>query len=87
MSIGDSLARWDLGVVYEEDFVCPFDAVPYNLRQPSNIIGESCGLGYFIESAYKLCVPLGFSCGRVKYPLEGYSAFPYRLHSMVGLCA
>ena len=55
----------------EEDGVCPPEAVPYTLLQPSNVIGESSGLGAFIGSAYKLCVTLGFSCGGVKYPLEG----------------
>ena len=74
-------------MVDEEDGVFPFDAVTYTLLQPSNVIGESSGLGAFIGSAYKLCVTLVYSCGGVKYPLEGYGAFPYDLHYMVGLCA
>ena len=59
-SIGNSLACWDLRVVYEEDGVFPLDAVPYTLRQPSNVVGESCGPGVFIGSAYELGVTLGF---------------------------
>ena len=86
-SIGYSLARWDLGVADEEYGVFPLDAVPYTLRQPSNVVGESCGPGDFIGSAYNMCVPLWFSCGGVKYPLEVYGAFPYGIHCMVGLCA
>ena len=86
MSICSSLARWEPGVVDEEDGVCPLDAVPYTLRQPSNFVGEICGPCVFIGSTYKLCVPLGFSCGRVKYPLEGYGTSPNGLHGVVGLC-
>ena len=74
-------------MVDEEYGVITLDAVPYTLRQPSSVIREICGPGVFIESAYELGVPLGFSCGGVKYPLEGYGAFPYGLHCMVGLCA
>ena len=86
-SIVNSLALWDLGVVDEEDGVFPRDAVTYKLRQPSNDVGERYGPGVFIGSAYKLCVPLVFSCGGVKYPLKGNGALPYGLHYMVGLCA
>ena len=86
-SIGNSLACWDLGVVDEEDGVITLDAVPYTLHQPSNVVGERCGPGVFIGSAYELCVPMGFSCGGVKYSLEGKGALPYDLHYMVGLCA
>ena len=86
MSIGDSLALWDLGVVDVKYGVFPLDAVPYTLHQTSHVIGESRGPGAFIGSAYKLCVSLGFSCGRVKYPLEVYSTIPYGIHCMVGLC-
>ena len=46
-SIGNSLARWDLGVVDEEDGVSNLDAIPYTLRQPSNVVVESCGPGVF----------------------------------------
>ena len=63
LSIGNYLALWDLGVVDEEDGVCPFDTVPYTLRQPSNVIGEIRGPGAFISSVYTLFVPMGFSCG------------------------
>ena len=86
-SIGESIARWDLRVVDEEYCVLLLGEVPYTLRQPSNVAGESCGPGAFIGSAYKLCVTLVYSCGGVKYPLEGYGAFPYGLHCMVVLCA
>ena len=86
-SIGNSIACWDLGVVDEEDGVSTLDAVPYTLRQLSNIVGERCGPGVFIGSVDELCVSLGFSCGGVKYPLEGNSALPYGRHCMVGLCA
>ena len=58
-------------MVDEEDGVCPLDAVPYTLRQPSNVIGESRGPGAFIGSVYQLRLPLCFSCGGVKYHLEG----------------
>ena len=74
-------------MVDEEDDVCPLGVVPYTLRQPSNVIGENRGPGAFIGSAYQLCVPLSFSCGRVKYPLESYVVFLYGLQCMVGLCA
>ena len=76
-SIGNSLARWDLGVVDEEDGVCTLDAVTYTLRQPSNAVGESCGPGVFIGSAYKLCVPLGF-LWRGKVPLGKLRSLPLR---------
>ena len=74
-------------MVDEEDGVCPLDAVPYTLSQPSNVIGESCGPGAFIGSVYQLRVPLSFSCGGANYLLESYDAFPYGLQCMVGLCA
>ena len=74
-------------MVDEEDGVFPPDAVPYNLRQPSSVIGESRGPGAFIGSVYQLRVPLSFSCGGVKYPLESYGALPYGLQCIVGLCA
>ena len=74
-------------MVDEEDGVFTLDTVPYPLRQPSKVVGGGCGPGVFIGSAYKLCVPFGFSCDGVKYPLEGYGARPYGLHCMVGLCA
>ena len=86
-STGNSLVCWDLGVVDEEDGVSTLDAVPYTLHQPSNVVGESCGPGVLIGSAYEIGVPLRFSCGGVKYLLEGNGAFPYGLHCMVGLCA
>ena len=71
----------------EEDGVFPLDTVTFTLRQPSNVIGEIRGPGAFTRSAYKLCVPLGFTCGGVKYPLEGYGAFPHTPQCMVVLCA
>ena len=74
-------------MVDEEDGVCPLDAFPYTLRQPSNVTGESRDSGAFIGSAYQLRVPLSFSCGGVKYPLESYGALPYGLQCIVGLCA
>ena len=86
-SIVNSLACWDLGVVDEEDGVFPLDTVTYTLRQPSNVVGERCGPGVFIGSAYDLGVSLGFSCGWVKYPLEGNGSLPYGIHFMFGLCA
>ena len=86
-SIGNSLACWDLGVVDEEDGFSTIDAVPYTLRQPSNVVGEGCGTGVFIRSAYELGVPLVFSCCGVKYSLEGNGSLHYGLHCMVGLCA
>ena len=85
-SIGKSIACWYLRVVDEENGVSTLDEVPYTLRQPSDVIGEGCGPGVFIGSADELGVPLGFSCGRVKYSLEGNGSLPYGLHCMVGLC-
>ena len=73
-------------MVDKEDSVSKHNAVPYTLRQPSNVVGELCGLGVFIGSAYELDLSLAFSCGRVKYPLEVYSTVPYVIHCMVGLC-
>ena len=87
ISIGNLLACWDLGVVDKEDGVSTLDAVPYTLRQPSNVVGESCGPGVFIGSAYELGVPLGFSCSGIKYSLEGNGSLTYGLHCMFGLCA
>ena len=74
-------------MVYEEDGVSTLDAVTYTLSQPYNVVGKRCGLGVFIGSKYKLCVPLGFSCGGVKYPFKGNGALPYGLYCMAGLCA
>ena len=74
-------------MVDEEDGVSTLDAVPYTLHQPSNVVGKRCGPGVFIGSAYELGVPLVFSCGGVKYSLEGNGALPYGLHCMVGLCS
>ena len=70
----------------EEYGVSTLDAVPYNLCQPFNVVGESFGPGVFIGSAYELGLPLGFSCGGVRYYFEGNGALPYVLHCMVGLC-
>ena len=55
----------------EEDGVSTLDAVPYTLRQPSNVVGKRYGTGVFVGSAYELGVPLVFSYGGVKYSLEG----------------
>ena len=85
-SIGNSLAFWDLGVVEEEDGVSTLGAVPYTLRQPSNVVVEGCVPGVFIGSAYELGVPLVFPCVGVKYSLEDNGALPYGLHCMIGLC-
>ena len=68
MFIVNSLACWDLVVMDEEDGVSTLDAVPYTLCQTSNVVGERCGPGVFIRSAYKLCVPLGYSCGGPSTP-------------------
>ena len=87
LSIGNSISCWDLGVVDEEDGVSTLDVIPYTLRQPSNVIGELCGPGVFIGSAYELGVTWGFSCGGFKYSFEGNGDLPYGLHCMVGLCA
>ena len=73
-------------MVDEEDGVSTLDAVPYTLRKPSNVVGESCGPGVFIGSAYELGVTLGFYYGGVKYSLRGNGVLPYGLHCMVGLC-
>ena len=69
-SLGNSLACWYLGVVDKENGASTLDAVPYILCQPSNAVGEPCGPGIFIGSAYDMGVPLGFSCGGVA-PLSG----------------
>ena len=74
-------------MVNKEDGVSTLDAVPYTLRQPSNVVGEGCGPGVFIGSEYELGVPLGFPCGEVKYSLEGNGSLPYGLPCIVGLCA
>ena len=86
-SIGNLLACWDIGVVDKEYAVSTLDAVPYNMRQPSNVVGEGCGPGVFIGPAYELGVTLGFYYGGVKYSLEGNGSLPYSLYCMVGLCA
>ena len=78
LSIGNSLAFWDIGVVEEEDGVITLDAIPYTLRQPSNIVGEGCGPGVFIGSTYEMGVPLDFFCGGVKYYLEGNGYLPHQ---------
>ena len=70
----------------EEYGVFPLDAVSYTLCQPPNVIRECRGPGDFIGAAYQLRATLRFSCGGVKYPLEGGGNFPYGLHCMVGLC-
>ena len=74
-------------MVDEEDDISNLETVPYTLRQPSNVVGESCGPGVFIGSTYEMGVPLGFSCGGVKYSLEGKGYLTYGIHCMVGLCA
>ena len=73
-------------MVDEEDGISTLDAVPYNLRQPYNVVGEGYGPGVFIGSAYELGVPLGIFCGGFYYSLEGNVPLPYGLHCMVGLC-
>ena len=73
-------------MVDKEYGVSTLDTVLYTFRQPSNVVGEHCGLGVCIGSVYDLGVPLGFSCGGVKYSLEGNGALPYGLQCMVGLC-